>query len=61
MQYVFCETACSRKAVNSFVSTVLKMETALEINKKTVSINQGMNIQQEGLVLLDYKILGIAE
>jgi hypothetical protein len=30
-------------------------------NKKTVSINQGMNIQQEGLVLLDYKILGIAE
>ena len=28
-------------------------------NKKTISINIDMNIQTEGLILLDYKILGI--
>jgi hypothetical protein len=28
------------------------------INKKTITINKDMNIQKEGLVLLDYKILG---
>jgi|TARA_R110001592_G_scaffold299405_3_gene570371 hypothetical protein len=28
------------------------------INKKTISINKDMNIQKDGLVLLDYKILG---
>ena len=29
-----------------------------EINKKTITINKDMNIQKDGLVLLDYKILG---
>ena len=28
------------------------------INKKTITINKDMNIQKDGLVLLDYKILG---
>lgn len=28
-------------------------------NKKTISINPNMNIQTHGLILLDYKILGI--
>ena len=27
-------------------------------NKKTISLNEDMNIQQKGLVFLDYKILG---
>jgi hypothetical protein len=29
-----------------------------ENNKKTVVINKAINVQKEGLVLLDYKILG---
>jgi hypothetical protein len=28
-------------------------------NKKTISINTSMNIQTEGSILLDYKILGV--
>ena len=28
-------------------------------NKKTISLNPDMNIQIEGIILLDYKILGI--
>jgi hypothetical protein len=28
------------------------------INKKTIIINKEINVQTEGLVLLDYKILG---
>jgi len=28
------------------------------INKKTITINKNMNVQKDGLVLLDYKILG---
>ena len=28
------------------------------LNKKTITINKDMNIQKDGLVLLDYKILG---
>ena len=28
------------------------------VNKKTISLNKGLNIQVNGLVLLDYKILG---
>jgi len=28
------------------------------INKKTISVNKTINIQTDGLVLLDYKILG---
>jgi len=28
------------------------------INKKTISLNKDINIQTNGLVLLDYKILG---
>ena len=28
-------------------------------NKKTISINTEMNIQTEGIILLDYKILGV--
>ena len=28
-------------------------------NKKTISINPSMNIQTEGLILLDYKIIGV--
>ena len=28
-------------------------------NKKTISINENLNIQTEGVILLDYKILGI--
>ena len=27
-------------------------------NKKTISINKDINIQNKGLVLLDYKVLG---
>ena len=27
-------------------------------NKKTISLNKNINVQNEGLVLLDYKILG---
>ena len=29
-------------------------------NKKTISINPNINVQKEGLVLLDYKVLGNA-
>jgi len=32
--------------------------TKKENNKKTVVINKAINVQKEGLVLLDYKILG---
>jgi hypothetical protein len=32
--------------------------TKKENNKKTVVINKAVNVQKEGLVLLDYKILG---
>jgi len=28
------------------------------INKKTINLNSDMNVQIEGIVLLDYKILG---
>ena len=28
------------------------------VNKKTVNLNTDMNVQVEGIVLLDYKILG---
>ena len=28
------------------------------VNKKTISINKNINVQTDGLVLLDYKILG---
>jgi len=30
----------------------------LGVNKKKISLNKAMNVQTEGLVLLDYKILG---
>jgi hypothetical protein len=29
------------------------------VNKKTISLSKGLNIQIQGLVLLDYKILGL--
>ena len=48
---------------NDWVFTITKAEkkqllTKNGINKKTISISKSINVQTNGLVLLDYKILG---
>ena len=63
---IFCEEISKKeifKSAQSCRNALAKAEKKKLIikngsNKKTISINTKMNIQTEGLILLDYKILG---
>jgi hypothetical protein len=50
----------SSQSARNAITKASKKDLLIKIgnNKKTISINKNMNIQNEGLVLLDYKILG---
>ncbi len=49
----------SQSARNAITKAEKKGLLAKEgINKKTIMLNKAMNVQTEGLVLLDYKVLG---
>lgn len=62
----FCELATSKNIFKSCQSarnaitkaTRKKLVTKVGRNKKTIKINDDINIQTDGIVLLDYKILG---
>ena len=62
----FCELATSKNIFKSCQSarnaitkaTRKKLVTKVGKNKKTIKINDDINIQTDGIVLLDYKILG---
>tara|TARA_B100000963_G_scaffold358477_1_gene383206 strand:+ start:530 stop:901 length:372 start_codon:yes stop_codon:yes gene_type:complete len=62
----FCELATSKNIFKSCQSarnaitkaTRKKLVTKVGKNKKTIKINDAINIQTNGIVLLDYKILG---
>ena len=64
---LFCEDISKKeifKSAQSCRNALTKAEKKKLIikngsNKKTISINTDMNIQTEGTILLDYKILGI--
>jgi len=50
----------SAQSARNAITKASKKDLLVKVgnNKKTISINKNMNIQNEGLVLLDYKILG---
>jgi len=62
----FCESAVAKgifKSSQSARNAITKAEKKNLLvkkghNKKTISLNPDINVQSEGLVLLDYKILG---
>jgi hypothetical protein len=62
----FCEILTNRKIFKSSqsarnaISKIEKKGLLIKAgnNKKTITINKAMNVQTNGLVLLDYKILG---
>lgn len=62
----FCELATSKNIFKSCQSarnaitkaTRKKLVIKVGKNKKTIKINDNINIQTNGIVLLDYKILG---
>jgi hypothetical protein len=62
----FCELATSKNIFKSCQSarnaitkaTRKKLVIKVGKNKKTIKINDDINIQTDGIVLLDYKILG---
>ncbi len=62
----FCELATSKNIFKSCQSarnaitkaTRKKLVIKVGKNKKTIKINDDINIQTDGVVLLDYKILG---
>jgi hypothetical protein len=64
---LFCEDISKKeifKSAQSCRNALTKAEKKKLIikngsNKKTISINTNMNIQTEGSILLDYKILGV--
>ena len=64
---LFCENISKKeifKSAQSCRNALTKAEKKNLIikngsNKKTISINTEMNIQTEGIILLDYKILGV--
>ena len=64
---LFCEDISKKeifKSAQSCRNALTKAEKKNLIikngsNKKTISINTSMNIQTEGSILLDYKILGV--
>ena len=64
---LFCEEISKKeifKSAQSCRNALTKAEKKKLIikngsNKKTISINTSMNIQTEGSILLDYKILGV--
>jgi len=63
---IFCKSLVDKeifKSPQSARNAITKAEkkqllTKEGINKKTITINKEINIQTQGLVLLDYKILG---
>jgi hypothetical protein len=64
---LFCEDISKKgifKSAQSCRNALTKAEKKKLIikngsNKKTISINVDMNVQTEGTILLDYKILGV--
>lgn len=62
----FCENAVAKgifKSSQSARNAITKAEKKNLLvkkghNKKTISLNPNINVQSDGLVLLDYKILG---
>ena len=52
----------SAQSARNAITKASKKDLLVKVgnNKKTISINKNMNIQNEGLVLLDYKILGLS-
>ena len=63
---IFCKSLVDKgifKSPQSARNAITKAEkkqllTKNGINKKTISISKGINVQTNGLVLLDYKVLG---